>query len=132
MAEGTEEVVRAWVEACNEEDLDRALSLLDPEIELHESKALPGAVSAVGLDQVRHYLERFNTHWASFHWEPIDLRVSGERALLQARLRFVGRKSGVEVDREWIYVFTVRDGKLLRQDGFDEMGEAARAFTGGK
>jgi hypothetical protein len=51
---------------------------------------------------------------------------------MRARLKLVGRKSGIEVDREWIYVFQVRDGKLLRQDGFDEMSEAMHAFAGGE
>lgn len=76
------------------------------------------------------YLTRFNAHWSSFHWEPLELRVSGDRALMRARLELVGRKSGIEVDREWVYVFQVRDEKLHRQDGFDEMDEAVKAFTG--
>ena len=129
MAEQTETVVRAYVEACNGDDLARVLELLDPEIELHEAETLPGAIHAVGLDQVRRYLERFDAHWSSFHWKPLELRVSENRALMKARLSLVGRKSGIEVDREWIYVFTVREGKLLRQDGFDQADEASRAFT---
>ena len=129
MTERTEAVVRAYVDACNGSDIDHLLSLLDPEVELHEAKALPGAVSAVGFEEVSRYLERFNAHWSSFSWGPLELEVSGHRALMRARLRFVGRKSGIEVDREWIYVFQVRGGKLLRQDGFDEMSQATRAFT---
>jgi hypothetical protein len=31
------------------------------------------------------------------------------------------------VDRLWQYVFTVRDGKLLRQDGYDDEAEARTA-----
>jgi ketosteroid isomerase-like protein len=129
MADGTEAVVRAYVDACNGSDLDRVLELLDPEIELHEAETLPGAVHAVGFDEVRRYLERFEAHWSSFHWEPLDLRVSGDRALMRARLSLVGRKSGIEVEREWSYVFTVRDRRLLRQDGYDDSTEASREFT---
>jgi hypothetical protein len=46
---------------------------------------------------------------------------------MRARLRLRGRRSGIEVDREWIYVFTVRHGKLIRQDGFDERVDGLRA-----
>jgi hypothetical protein len=46
---------------------------------------------------------------------------------MRARLRLRGRLSGIEVDREWIYVFTVRDGKLIRQDGFDDRADGLRA-----
>jgi ketosteroid isomerase-like protein len=129
MAGDTQRVVEEWIEACNGEDVERVLGLLHPEVEMHEAETLPGAVDAVGQEQVRRYLERFGAHWSFFHWDPVELEFSGDRALMRARVRFVGRKSGIEVDREWIYVFTVRDGKLLRQDGFDSMEEATRAFT---
>jgi ketosteroid isomerase-like protein len=131
VAGGTEEVVRAYVAACNGDDLEAALALLHPEIELHEAETLPGAVDAVGFEEVRRYLERFDTHWSSFNWEPLELEFTGDRALMRARLQLVGRKSGIEVDREWIYVFVVRDGKLARQDGFDQMDDARAAFEHG-
>ena len=125
MAErSAEEVVRAYIEACNGDDLEAVLRLLDPEIELHEANTLPGAVSAVGIEDVTRYLERFNAHWSSFRWEPLELHSTGNRVAVRARLTLVGRRSDVEVDREWAYCFTVRNGKILRQDGFDEMSEA--------
>lgn len=118
-------MVRAYVDACNAQDLDAVLALLDPEIELHEADILPGAVHAVGFDAVRHYLERFGAHWENFQWEPLELTVDGDRALMRARLRLKGRESGIAVEREWTYVFTVRDGKLVRQDRYDGAGQAA-------
>lgn len=124
----TEVTVREYVDACNGDDLERVFAILHPDVELHEASALPGAVSAVGTDAVRRYLARFETHWSAFRWEPLELRVAGDRALMRARLHLVGRNSGIEVDREWIYVFTVRDGKLLRQDGYDELADAEIAL----
>jgi ketosteroid isomerase-like protein len=116
------EIARAWVEACDRGDVEAAMALCDPEIELLEAEALPGPVTATGTDAVRRYLERFQTHWSEGNWEPLEFREAGEKVYLRARLRMVGRRSGIEVDREWSYVFTVRDGKLLRQNGYD--GEA--------
>src|SRR5690348_412229 len=113
MGEG-QSVAQAWVEACDRGDLEGALALCDPQMVLAEAKALPGAVTATGIDAVRRYLERFETHWSDVSWEPEEFREAGEKVYLRARLRLVGRHSGIEVDREWIYVFTVRGGKLLR------------------
>jgi hypothetical protein len=42
------EVVKAWVKACNQTDVERALSLCSPSMELVESTTLPGAVRAAG------------------------------------------------------------------------------------
>jgi ketosteroid isomerase-like protein len=127
----TEATARAWVDACNGDDMDAVLGLLDPDVELHEASTLPGAVAAVGRDEVVHYLERFDTHWSSFHWQPLEWRFHGDQALLHARLHLRGQKSGIEVHREWVYVFTIRDGKLLRQDGFDDMAGAEARFGAG-
>jgi ketosteroid isomerase-like protein len=121
------EVAKAWVEACDRGEIQAALTLCDRDVELVEAKALPGAVTATGIEAVRRYLERFETHWSAGSWEPEEFRESGEKVYLRARLRLVGRHSGVEVDREWIYVFTVSDGKLLRQEGYDDEAEGLRA-----
>lgn len=121
------EVVEAWVEAANRGDVDGALALCGSSIELIEAKALPGAVTATGADAVRRYLERFRTHWSDGEWLPEEFVESGDKVLMRARLRLRGRRSGIEVDREWIYVFTVEHGKLVSQEGFDSRADGLRA-----
>ena len=124
---GSLDVVKAWVAACNDGDADAALALCDSSMELVEAEALPGAVTASGIDAVRRYLERFATHWSDVQWLPEEFLELGDKVFMRARLRLRGRRSGIEVDREWIYVFTVRHGKLIRQDGFDERAAGLRA-----
>jgi ketosteroid isomerase-like protein len=121
------DVVKAWVDACNDGDADGALALCDSSIELVEAKTLPGAVTATGADAVRRYLERFSAHWSESQWLPQEFLESGDKVFMRARLRLRGRRSGIEVDRDWIYVFTVRQGKLLSQEGFDKRAEGLRA-----
>ena len=121
------EVVEAWVDACNRGDVDAALGVCDSSIELLEAKTLPGAVTAVGDEAVRHYLERFATHWSEVEWLPEEFQESGDKVFMRARLRLRGRRSGIEVDREWIYVFTVIQGRLAKQEGFDERGAGLKA-----
>ena len=48
---------------------------------------------------------------------------------MPAEMRLRGRSSDAEVGRRWIYVFSVRDGRLVRQEGFDDEA-AARAAAG--
>jgi len=88
---------------------------------------MPVAVTAPGIDAVGRYLERFSAHWSEVEWLPQEFLESGDKVFMRARLRLRGRRSGIEVDREWIYVFTVRHGKLVRQDGFDERVDGLRA-----
>jgi ketosteroid isomerase-like protein len=121
------EVAKAWVAACNQGDVDEAMALCDASVELVEAEALPGAVSAFGADAVRRYLERFGTHWTEVEWLPQEFLESGGKVFMRARLRLRGRRSGIEVDREWIYVFTVRHGRLFSQRGFDTRADGLRA-----
>jgi ketosteroid isomerase-like protein len=120
-------VVKAWVDACNRGDVDAALGLCDESIELVEATALPGAVTATGSDAVRRYLERFAAHWSEGEWLPEEFQESGDRVFMRARLKLRGRRSGIDVDREWFYVFTLREGKLFSQEGFDERADGMRA-----
>ena len=92
------DLVKAWVDACNAGDPDGALALCDESMVLVESAALPGAVTATGRDQVRHYLERFEVHWSEGKWTPVEFREADDKVMLRARLRLVGRNSGIEVD----------------------------------
>jgi hypothetical protein len=45
-----------------------------------------------------------------------------------ATLRLRGLRSGIWVERRWAYIFTVRDGLILRQDGYNTRGEALAAI----
>jgi ketosteroid isomerase-like protein len=121
------EVVKAWVNACNHSDVDGALALCDSSIELVEAKTLPGAVTASGAEAVRRYLERFTAHWSEFEWLPEEFWESEDKVVMSARLRLRGRRSGIEVERAWVYVFTVTSGKLFSQQGFDKRAEGLRA-----
>jgi ketosteroid isomerase-like protein len=60
-------------------------------------------------------------------WLPEEFEESGDKVFMRASLKLRGRRSGIEVDREWIYVFTLRDGKLISQEGFDERADGLRA-----
>jgi ketosteroid isomerase-like protein len=80
------EVVKAWVDACNQGDVDGALALCDSSIELVEANALLGAVTASGADAVRRYLERFNAHWSEGEWLPDEFVESGDKVFMRARL----------------------------------------------
>ena len=44
-----------------------------------------------------------------------------------ARLVGRGKASGVDVDRVWAYVWTVRDGKALHMEGYANRAEALKA-----
>jgi hypothetical protein len=106
---------------------EMGLDKLDPEISMEESATLPGAVSAVGIDAVRRYLERFATHWQEIRFEPQEYVDAGRQVVVVARLIGRGKRSGIDVSRTWAYVWTVRNGKALSMVGYANRSEALKA-----
>jgi ketosteroid isomerase-like protein len=106
---------------------EMALDRFDPEIVMVESSAIPGAPSAHGLDAVRRYIESFPRYWREIRIEPQECVDAGDRVIVVARLVGRGRSSGVEVERTWAYVWTLRNGKALRMEAYADRDEALAA-----
>jgi ketosteroid isomerase-like protein len=106
---------------------EMGLDKLDPEISMVESALLPGAVSAHGIEAVERYLRSFIQHWDEIRFEPIEYIDAGEQVVTTARLVGRGKRSGVEVTRDWAYVWALRGGKARSMTGYADRAEALRA-----
>ncbi|MFL5780812.1 MAG: nuclear transport factor 2 family protein [Thermoleophilaceae bacterium] len=130
MPEENVELVRGWVRALNEDDLDASLACCDPAFEMLESRTLPGAARVSGLDELRSYSLGWRRNWSEWEWrEEKIVDVPPDRVVLVATLWLRGLRSGADVERRWAYVFTVRGGKLLSQVGYDSEAEALEAAS---
>ena len=63
---------------------------------------------ATGAEAVRRYLERFTAHLSEFEWLAEEFLESEDLVVMSARLRLRGGRSDIDVDRQWVYVFTVK------------------------
>jgi ketosteroid isomerase-like protein len=104
-----------------------ALDRLDPGISIIESKSVPGAPSAHGIEAVRGYMESFASYWAEIRFEPQEYIEAGDQVVVIARLVGRGRKSGVQVTRTWAYVWTIRAKRALRIEAYADRAEALEA-----
>lgn len=121
------DAIRSGIEDWNRGDVDGALQLAHPEIEMREASDLPGAVTTHGIEQLRRYMERFRTHWAHYELIPERVEENGDRALLTARLSLLGRKSRARVERRWFYVYEFEGDLCKRQTGYASEAEARTA-----
>lgn len=122
------EVVSAWMEACSGGDTDSIMALADPAFEMTEAASLPGAASVSGADGLRRYLRGWARNWSQTDWRAEEVSdLGGGRVLVVATLRLRGLRSAIDVERRFAYVFAVRDGRILRQDGYDDRAQALEA-----
>jgi ketosteroid isomerase-like protein len=120
--------VRQGFEAYGRRDVDGFLSYLDQEFELH-SAIVGGAEGKVyrGHDGVRRWLADSDESFDQLRIDPHEFRDLGDRILVFGRIRARGRQSSLELDSATGWVCTVRDGKLVKAEGFLSRAEALEA-----
>jgi ketosteroid isomerase-like protein len=128
VASANVELVSQAFDAYGGRDVDRLLSYLDQTFELR-SAIVGGAEGQayLGHDGVRNWLADVDESFADVTIDPSEFRDLGDRVLVFGRIRAVGRESGAQLDSPTGWVVTVRNGKLVRADGFLSRAEALQA-----
>ena len=112
--EANVEVVRAGYDAINREGPDGARAFMDPDIVLEMPEGLIDAGSYRGRDALMRVWHAYSDEFDEFRWEVERLFGVEDRVFLQVRERGRGRQSGVEVDWQRWWVYTLRDGLIVR------------------
>jgi ketosteroid isomerase-like protein len=99
-------------------------NLLDPAFEVHDH-------DSPDQDVFRGHAGflRWIDDWDAMEWtlEPEEFVDAGERVVVLARLSARGRASGVSLVRRDGMVWTLRNGKVVRLDYFNNPGDALEA-----
>jgi ketosteroid isomerase-like protein len=112
--ESAEATVRALFAAFADRDAERALALVDPAFEFwpQGTAELTGREEAYrGHDGLRRYFSDVERVWDELRVDPHDLRVAGDGVVAFGTIE--GRAGGQEVRRPVIWVFKLRDERLL-------------------
>jgi ketosteroid isomerase-like protein len=133
MSQENVELVRRAHEAFNRVGLTSeptyrvAAELLDPEVEWHDQRELPGATVHHGIAEVMRHLASAEE---SVHYEPADLleiRDAGPCVVAVYRIHARGRSSGVPVERDAAHVYRFREARIARVEIFASRTEALEA-----
>jgi ketosteroid isomerase-like protein len=119
------EVVRRLLEAVNRRDFDAMLETGDPEIEI--VTLMSGTHR--GHTGWRQLVEQMAEEVSGFQFVPEDLIDVGEdRVVAVTRWDGIGRTSGIAVPNTTIgFVYTLRDGLVVRQESFRNKADALKA-----
>ena len=102
-------------------------SLLDPAVEYDVSERTFDPAVYHGHEGVREFVSLIREQWATMRIEPQDFIVAGDEVVVPVRLVGVGKHSGVETQADAAHVWTLRDGKVIRQRTFQTLAEALEA-----
>jgi ketosteroid isomerase-like protein len=120
---GSEGSGREFERRLTDEVLSR---FLDPRIEwLPVPDSLLAVDSYRGFDGVRRFWGEFVSAWESYRVEPLRFDDAGDQVAVVVRI--VGRTHELEVDDTRSSLLTVREGRVVRVQSFDDPDGARRA-----
>ena len=123
-------LVRIGWEAFNREDLEVAFLPYHPNCQ----SIFPSEMATIGLepgtydrDERVRFQKRVIDEWEEMRFEPSELIDFGDRLMSIGRMRFRGLDSGVPVETQWAAMFTMPNGRVIREQIFLDHAEALEA-----
>jgi ketosteroid isomerase-like protein len=118
--------VRRFAETITAGDLEGALEVCHPEIEFLSVLAVSGR-RYHGHQGIRQYFDDIASAWDEWSVQ-LDEIVPGPdgRVAIVMRMRARGKESGAILSARTDHIWTLKEGKLLRNEPFREPGEALR------
>jgi len=127
MSQENVEVVRRVYEAAEGRDAATVLSLYDTEVELDASRL--GMFSKVfrGHDGLRELFAEWHDAWGEIEYSYEELIEAGEQVVAVVSRHARGRSSGLEVERRFALLWTLREGKVVQVVWFLDLADALEA-----
>src|SRR5262245_18556702 len=128
MSEENVEVVRRSLHVLNDQGIQAALKLWHPEVEFDFSGVFPDGGAGRGRDAFVEALSSYVGSFEQWRSEPTELiEVDPDRIL--AMVRDGGRMKGSdrEIYNDFVHLWTIRDGLVVRWSGFSDRAAALEA-----
>ena len=122
-------MVRSMLATLNESGVEAALDQIHPDFEgVTPPELSPEPDTYRGHEGIRRYFAGFEGVMDEVRWEADELmEAPNERVVAGIRLLTRSVATGLELELPVWQVCTVRDGKVLRIEGFAEREDALRA-----
>jgi ketosteroid isomerase-like protein len=126
MSQENVEIVRRMWKAFQENDFQTALSSYDPDVEWDGTNLPDGRVDR-GLDAIMDHVTRWSDMGESWNVEVKRVIDAGGDHVV-VLIRETGRSAtGLDIDERHAELYRVRDGRIVRRQGFSDPKEALDA-----
>jgi ketosteroid isomerase-like protein len=126
MSQENVEIVRRLYEAINDRDYVRAAELAHPEVEwVPDSRVGEGPIR--GLENVRGFFSDRADAFGELRMETERFWEKDDHVLAFIRVAGKGRTSEAEFEIRIAHLWTLRDGVVVRGEGYGDRGQALAA-----
>jgi ketosteroid isomerase-like protein len=127
MSQENVEIVRAANECWNRGDIEAMFTVMAPDFEWHTARDFPGLDPVYrGLEGWRKFDRDFREAFDSLQVVVDDWRHVDDKVVALATFHARGRE-GIELHRPIAWVTTVRDGKAVRGNVYNDWDQALEA-----
>ena len=120
-------ILRGLYERWRLGDLRAGADMLDEQVISHWPQEFPTGGTYHGPEGHARAMREWLSAWEDFQIEAEDFISVGDRVVVPFRVRARGRESGVEVERRWAHVWTMREGKAVGFEVFLSKEDALAA-----
>jgi ketosteroid isomerase-like protein len=120
------EAARRFADAVTRGDPESAVGVSHPEIEFHSMLGISGR-AYVGHEGIRQYFDDVESAWAQWSVEVERIAEGADgRVAIVMTMHARGKESGASLAERTAHIWTLRDGKLLRNEPYREPEQALR------
>lgn len=112
-------------------DVPAIVEMMDPEIviEFYGPSVIPYAGTYHGKTGATKFFETVLSSVDIHQFDPEEFIAERDKVVVTGHLRLTARRTGGEIESDFVHVITVRDGKWLRFRDFMNTAVGAAAFT---
>jgi quercetin dioxygenase-like cupin family protein/ketosteroid isomerase-like protein len=108
-------------------DVERALADLDPDAITYRAPPLPDPQAYRGPEGVLQAFADWTADFGEFEMSTGEFIDAGDRVVVEIFQRGTGQASGADVEGRFWFVYTIADGRIVRQDFFNAKRQAFEA-----
>jgi len=123
------ELVRNGIAAWSRGDIDGFLSLFAPECEVSFRPDVPEPGPFRGRTELRQWAEGFLSAWETHRADIVQADAAADHVFALVRTDGVSAATRIETESTEAFVFTFREGQVVRWHGFSSADEA-REYAG--
>jgi ketosteroid isomerase-like protein len=121
------ELVREGLAAWLSGDVERAAELVHPDVVSVRMPPIPDPGTYHGVAGIQEMYDDWTADFGAFEMEPLEFVDVGDRVVVGMIQRGTGKASGAPVEGRFWFVFTIAEGKLARQEVYNDRDEALEA-----
>jgi ketosteroid isomerase-like protein len=107
-----DEVLRSFYESLNQGDVEAAVDVCDPAVEVYKDPDVVAVLPPRGHAEVAQYLRSWLDTWDLFQTQPEEFIEAGDQIVSFVQLRARGKGSRFDIEEQVADVFTVKGEKI--------------------